>query len=308
MVEQFSPPAQPPLGVTTAWSVEATGTSLRTSATEPQNPPAGTVLLPDRAIIIRVLANGSLTVEYWDTSLHPGGGAARQELLVLTSATSVDPGWIAWELRTSEIFALQLDRARMGMPYFDRSQIFGLWVPLLALNEQAEHGNTIRGTIRENQSLTRAQAIIEASRRSQRDFLVTGATLQVRLRQFEDYLLGEQWIAPGSVFSIDRIEGTLKFTVRPVQRMPKMGRSSIPVSVETTTSDKEWIEWCDGPEIPWRVFNSFLHEDDLPAGILAYIVASTNLNEAPHALTFPRCRSSMCGGRSTVRSGTYKAG
>ena len=281
VVEQFSPPAESPRGLTTAWLVDATGTSLRISATEPQTPTAGTVLLPDRAIIIQVLANGSLAVEYWDSSLYPGGGAARQELLVLTSSSSADPGWIAWELRTNEILALQLNRARMGVPYIDRSQIFRLWIPMLALNEQAQYGNTIRGMIRENHSLTRAQAIIETSRRSQRDFLVTGATLQDRLRQFEDYLLGEQWIAPGSVFSIDRIEGTLRFTVRPIQRMSTTGRSPMPVSVETTTSDKEWIEWCDGTENPWRVFNSFLHKDDLPAGILARIIASTNLNEAP---------------------------
>jgi signal transduction histidine kinase len=46
----------------------------------------------------------------------------------------------------------------------------------------------------------------------------------------------------------------------------------------------EWIEWCDGTESAWRVFNSFLHKDDLPAGILARLVASTQLNEARHEL------------------------
>jgi hypothetical protein len=97
-------------------------------------------------------------------------------------------------------------------------------------------------------------------------------------------LLGEQWISPGSVFSVDRIEGTLRFTVRQIQRTSTPGRSEMPVSIEATNSDKEWIEWCDGTESAWRVFNSFLHKDDLPAAILTRLVAGTQLNDALHDL------------------------
>ena len=148
-------------------------------------------------------------MEYWDSSLYPGGGAARPDLLVLTTLASTDPAWIAWELRTNDLVDLQLDRARRGttVPRIDRSLLFSLWLPIPPPEKQIESGNTLRGIIRENQSLSRAQEMIEAARRSQRDFVVTGATLQDRLAQFEDYLLGEEWIWPGSLFSLDRIEG-----------------------------------------------------------------------------------------------------
>src|SRR4051812_184076 len=38
LVQQFSAPTKPPPRLTTAWSVDATGTALRISATEPQTP------------------------------------------------------------------------------------------------------------------------------------------------------------------------------------------------------------------------------------------------------------------------------
>lgn len=280
LLQLYSVPTDAPPQRAIAWSVDTAGTGLRISSIEPQMPAGGTVVLPDRAVIVQVLANGSLAVEYWDSLLYRGGGVAKRDTLVLTTSGSEDPAWITWELRSNAIVALQLDRARAGGQYVDRSQIFRLRIPLLPLDEQAQYGNTVRGLVRENLSLTRAQAIIETSRRSQREFLVTGATLQDRLRQFEDYLLGEQWISSHSVFSVDRIEGTLRFTVRPIQRTSTPGRSSVPVSVEATSSDNEWIEWCEGTENAWRVFNSFLRNDDLPAGILARLVASTRPSDA----------------------------
>src|SRR5207245_2759727 len=150
----------------------------------------------------------------------------------------------------------------LGAGRIDRSVLLSLRIKLPTPNEQTEHGGTIRGLIRERQSLARAQAIIDAAQRSQREFVVTGATVQDRLRQFEDYLLGEQWISSGSAFSVDKIEGTSKFAVRPLRRVGKITQSI--ASVSTETSSEEWVDWCSSPDHPWRVFNSFVDENDLP--------------------------------------------
>ncbi len=154
--------------------------------------------------------------------------------------------------------------------------LFSLRLPLPSRDQQTEYGNIIRGIIRENQSLARAQRLIEDARRKQRDFVVTGATLQDRLRQFEDYLLEEKWISPGSLFVADISEANLNVTVRPVRRASKW--SGVPlISADTADSD-EWGQWCTNVERPWRLFNSLLDTEDLPHAILAQIVANTEFN------------------------------
>lgn len=280
LVEQFSP-APHPSGLRVGWSVEGTSTSLRILESEqPEVPAPGSLILPDRAIILHLAPKSPLAVEYWDSSVYQGGGSAGPDLLVVTASSSADPAWIAWELRTNEIVALQIDRARHGtiIPRVDRSLLFSLWLPLPRREQQIEYGNTVRGVIRENQSLARAQKLIKAARRNQRDFVVTGATLQDRLRQFENYLIEEKWFSAGSLFSVDTGDGNPKFNVRPIGRAPKLSGIT-PISPETAESD-EWSEWCSTTERPWRLFNSLLHTEDLPHGILAQIVANTEFNTA----------------------------
>ena len=278
LVEQFSPTLHP-TDLRVSWSVEATSTSLRIVESEqPEVPAPGSLVLPDRAIILNLAPNHPLAVEYWDGSVYQGGGAANSDLLVLTTSSSADPAWIVWELRTNETVALQIDRARHGtiIPRVDRSLLFSLRLPFPEREQQLEYGNTVRGLIRENQSLSRAQKLIEAARRNQRDFVVTGATLQDRLRQFENYLLEENWISPGSLFSVDT--GDAKLTVKPIRRVSKLAGVP-PISTETAESD-EWSEWCSTSERPWRLFNSLLRTEDLPHGILAQIVANTEFDTA----------------------------
>ena len=283
LVQEFSPRTPPPPDSEISWFAEGSPTSLQISEMQPhQSTPAGSFLLPNQAILLQLTAKGSLGVEYWDSSLYPGGGAASPDLLALTTVAAVDPAWIAWELRTNELVELQLDRARLGatIPRIDRSLVLRLCLPLPGLNEQVDYSNTLRGIIRENQSLSRAQKNIEAARRSQREFVVTGASLQDRLRQFEDYLNSEKWITPGSVFRLDQVEGTPRFTVRPIGQARTHTQSASPLPPDVTAS-QEWLDWCSNPGDPWRVFNSFLDKEDLPPNILAQIVAKSESQSAP---------------------------
>jgi hypothetical protein len=214
---------------------EGSPTSLQISEMQPhQSSSAGSFLLPEQAILLQLTVKGSLGVEYWDSALYPGGGAANADLLALTTVAAVDPAWIAWELRTNELVELQMDRARLGatIPRIDRSLVLRLCLPLPELKEQENYANTLRGIIRENQSLSRAQKNIEAAKRSQREFVVTGISVQDRLRQFEDYLNSEKWITPGSVFRLDQVEGTPRFTVRPIGQTRKHAQSAHPLPTE----------------------------------------------------------------------------
>jgi signal transduction histidine kinase len=277
LIQQYTPATITSRETNVRWMIQSTTNSIAISEKQQaQSVPDGSQLLPNQAIILQLTGRGSLNVEYWDSSLYPGGGAASPDLLILTTAKSIDPAWLVWEFRTNELIDLQLTRARDGaiIPRVNRNQLFGLWLPLPDSEEQARRANTVRGIIRENQSLIRAQAIIESAKRTQRVFIVTGVTIQDRLRQFEEYLLGEDWITPGSLFSIERVEGQQKFVIQRIQR----GRqgSSIgsvitrrPMEIE---ADREWLEWSSNSDGIWKIFNSLLGKDDLPRRIMGAMV------------------------------------
>lgn len=277
LVHELTPRTPPPSHPTITWFVEGSPTSLEISELQPrQSLPTGSFLLPEKAILLQLTVKGSLGVEYWDSALYPGGGAASPDVLVLTTAGTTDPAWIAWQLRTNELVDLQLDRARLGtiIPRIDQSLVLRLCLPVPGLSQQLDDANTLRRIIREEQSLSRAQKNIEAARRIQREFVVTGASLQDRLQQFEDYLTSEEWITPGSLFRLDRVEGTLKFTVRPI-RQPRTSARHAPSPTSEVNATQKWSEWCSDPQEPWRVFNSFLDKEDLPASVLAQITANS---------------------------------
>ena len=62
LVEQFSALTPPPSGISVTWSVEGTSNSLRISETQqPQNPPSGSFVLPDRAIILQPTATSPIS-------------------------------------------------------------------------------------------------------------------------------------------------------------------------------------------------------------------------------------------------------
>lgn len=290
LVEQHAPETRKPHLTSARWIVESTSTSISISeGQQAQGLSDGTQLLPDKGIVLQLAGRNSLNVEYWDSSLYPGGGAASPDLLILTTTKAIDPAWLAWEIRTNELVEMQLKRMREGsiISRVDRSQLFALWLPLPSSEEQARGANILRGIIRENQSLVRAKVIIESAKRTQRAFIVTGVTIQDRLRQFEEYLLGEDWIGPESLFSLELVEGKQRFAIQRIQRGRQRSSTGSVITKRPmeVAVDHEWLEWSSSPDSLWKVFNSLLGEDDLPRAILAAIVGYSGFDSGHESAT-----------------------
>lgn len=245
--------------------------------------------LPPEAIVMSRFIRERVQLVYWDQTIYSGRGAAPSELIVLAALNKEPIAWLFKEL-SGEFFRLQLRRAAStfaGMFRIDAHALLQLKVRMPSSIEQREHADQkVKDELRLFYACEYASEHASSARSQVKPFLLTGATFEERLTQFEDYLLEQPFVESDRAFfveasSTDRasdlfIVRTLRGS-RTVHKDTHFLNLTPQDNVQVDVGWRNWY-WNEAPDQRFKVFNSFSSTNVLPSHLLARMVPSVGEN------------------------------
>jgi signal transduction histidine kinase len=231
-----------------------------------------TIISRPSVIVGRNITKG-LPVAYYGDDVFQGAAAVAQDLLVLSPKADYDPAWLVAEMQ-SQFFQLQVMRSTAGssVPHVSSEQLLRLWVRVPPEEEQRRLGERVRQRL----AIEHAKSAIEAAQREQPPLVITGATFEERLRQFEEYLLSQPWVDTEAAFFVEASTKDPRsdlFVVRPLAAVGDQGQQLRHGTQLRPQDDRErakvWREWYWNTEEQWRIYNALVGVDDLPPFLLA---------------------------------------
>lgn len=237
----------------------------------------GTALLTRPAVVVGRNVGKGLSTAYWGEDVFQGTGAAAPEVIALTPKSEYDAAWLTAEMQ-SPFFQLQVRRSTIGsvVPQLSKEQLISLWVRVPPAEEQRRLGERVRQRL----AIDHAKIAIEAAQSDQPQFVITGATFEERLRQFDDYLLEQAWVDRDAAFFVEASTRDAKsdlFVIRPLAKERSgsdvSGRGDYQLRPQDDRGTaKAWRDWYWSSEEQWRIFNALVGVDDLPAYLQARMV------------------------------------
>ncbi|QDU37648.1 sensory histidine kinase CreC [Maioricimonas rarisocia] len=269
------------------WHVDRSGVQRRGV---PQTREAGVATmyaLPSECLLVARRWDVRPVVFYWDQKVFRGPGTTTSHFFVLEPTHGESIAWLQRELG-SEKAQLQLQRFVVGTvpPNLLRESLTQLQVRNLSTEQREDFSRLVLEDCRRNASDQRTGIL-------RRPFVLTGATFEGRLAQFEEYLESEGLFSRKNAWYIEPAtdnRGDDLFTVRPIlaRGTGNSPRPNVRASAREETNRKwrEWF-WDNSDFATHRIFDSLHTDDDLPAHLLALTTARSSPPPGFGALSAP---------------------
>lgn len=250
----------PPDDTLVDWVVVRRGEQLAVEAAN--RTPDDLVLLPDECLLLHPLVfQGQVATTFWSSSLAGGRGATSPTTYALVPRSKEDAAWLDEVLREDAV-STQLERASAGglVPLLRRGDVLDVMVPNLPLEQRLVASQRVR-----------ARSTRAAHPAAPKQRVLTGASHEERLEQFERLLFEERFVLPGGGFYVQTVgESGNRWTMR------ALGSSEVPEERRLVTSpsgssaDEAWRVWYseETAAVSFQVLNSFAIRQPLPDWLL----------------------------------------
>lgn len=255
----------------------------------------GLALLPDECVVVHPLVlRDQIATAFWSSPLMGGAGATHSTAYALVSKGADDIAWLDAALKDRSA-GLQLERAAAGglVPLVRREDLLNVRIRNLPRSER----ELLSRRIRQHRSASRQVSLPFETRGTLASLdiertpptatsqpLLTGATHEERLEQFERIMFEEAITGPGSAFFIHAVrsdERSDAFVVRPVGFSPPSTRGGVHAVAPTVADDPDasslWRDWYWSPAQtpPFAVFNSLQGGVILPSAVTTALLEAT---------------------------------
>lgn len=156
------------------------------------------VQLPDECVVLHPLVfQGRIASALWSSRLVGGDGATSPRCYALVSRDGQDVAWLE-EALGADVVATQLERASAGglVPLLRHSDLLDIRIPNLDFEERLAAGQRTRARLAQVRTVP-----------VPKHHLLTGASHEERLEQFERILFDEAYALPGTSFFIQPVGG-----------------------------------------------------------------------------------------------------
>lgn len=245
----------PPKDATIAWVVRRRGEQLAMEAVNDEVKQL--VVLPDECLVLHPLVfKGRVATMYWASSIAGGRGATLPTCYALVSRSGADIAWLDDAL-ASGIAQAQLERASAGgmVPLLRHADLADVRVPRPSPQDR------VRSTQRARQELVEARNRIVhgVPAAAPRRHVLTGATHEERIDQFERLLFEDGFVAPGSAYYLEQIgDRPDAWVVRPAGELGHSTPATAAGREDGIAASGAWPTWLLEQSVasPFRVFNS----------------------------------------------------
>ncbi|MBF0224723.1 MAG: HAMP domain-containing histidine kinase [Desulfobacterales bacterium] len=245
--------------------------------------------LPTEAIILNRLVTPQLQVCYWDETMFPGKGITSDDLIVLKSQGTESIAWIVSQLR-NKMSLLQLQRTILKgilVPLISIDSLLDIKIQKLSKKERERLNLIVRENLRSQLAMERAKSLVIDAQKEVKPFLLTGATFEERLTQFEDYLLEQRLINPEDGFFVEAStidHSSDMFVVRPIKGsigIPRENKVIYFTTLNEPPIESEWKKWYWSTSVKerFRIFNSLTASDSLPSYLLSKMMERISEDE-----------------------------
>lgn len=245
-------------------------------------PPGPLVPLPSQAIVIPSHFSTTVQPTHWDETLFPGGGLTQLGMIVLLPRGAESIGWLAYEL-ASDLVQLQLRRSAIGsaFPRIEVSSLLEIKIRVPTAEERRRLSEFVRERQRNKAAFERAHPLLVSAKKGVKPFVLTAATFEGRLEQFENYLLEQQIVGGESAFFVEASTSDRSsdlFVVRPLRGIQddSLGRQHAHLQPqEDGHVNSDWRRWYWEPSSAekFTLFNSLGTSTALPSHLLARMTA-----------------------------------
>jgi signal transduction histidine kinase len=264
------------------WIVRLRRQGLEIEERGEASPTGPLVTLPHEAIVVASHFSTSAPATYWDETLFPGGGLTSLGTIVLRPRDAESIAWLAYEI-SSDLAQLQIRRSVVGyvLPRLEARALLEIKVRVPTAEEKGRLSEVVRERLRNKAAIEKAQTLLQSAKREFRPFVLTAATFEERLEQFESYFL-EQGIADaqaGFFVEASTIDPSSDlFVVRPLRghgdELPDRGRTRLRLQDDRQVN-RAWRRWYweSNPMQKFGLFNVLGWSDALPAHLLSRMTA-----------------------------------
>lgn len=193
------------------------------------------VQLPDECVVLHPLVfQGRVAIALWSSRLVGGNGATSSTCYALVSRDGQDVAWLE-EALADDVVVTQLERASSGglVPLLRRSDLLDVRIPNLDFEERLAAGQRARGRLAR---MHRPPV--------PKHHVLTGASHEERLEQFERILFDEAYTLPGTSFFIQAVKGgsdPSSWTIRPLGQ--SRGRETTVMPSPDDAAASWWRAW-----------------------------------------------------------------
>lgn len=190
------------------------------------------VQLPDECVVLHPLVfQGQIASALWSSRLVGGDGATSSRCYALVSRDGQDVAWLE-EALAADVVATQLERASVGglVPLLRHSDLLDVRIPNLDYEERLAAGQRAR-----------ARLVRTHTAPVPKHHVLTGASHEERLDQFERILFDEAYALPGTSFFIQHVGGASNdsnWLIRPLGQSTKEQEPTV-----LPTPDDSAVSW-----------------------------------------------------------------
>lgn len=239
------------------------------------------LLLPDEAIIIGRLSDNVCPTLYWSSELIAGSAYVDSDSIILVPVQKNTYQWVAIELR-NEVAQQQLKLASVG-PSIDRlsiNSVMNIKVPAPNEEECNEKNEVVRNELLNLVKIAESAEQLDAAKKTVKQVLLTGATFEERITQFEEYLIQQRFFNEKKSFFAENVgddNNIVNYMIRPLRASWSIGQQTfdgnhdktIVNSVQNSSqdlndvivqydarSDNDWLSWInDVNGSDYKLFN-----------------------------------------------------
>ena len=248
-----------------------------------KTPPSPLVVLPAEAIIIFRIFSQKLSLTYWRDDLFPGKGVATSNYIVLKPAGPFSIGWLLSELQ-KDYCVNQIERTVSGTAiayHLNIKELLKIKIRILSQKEIERFNQVIVNNVRNKTAIGRAYQMVIEGQKAVKPFILTGATFQEKIDQFEENLLKQSAIDSNRIFYIEASTSNPNedlFVVRQVGVRNKKDNFRVFLKPQNDpVIDAEWRKWYweATSQNSFRIFNSIPINHFLPSYLLRRMISIT---------------------------------
>ena len=250
------------------------------------------IILPPEAIIISRVFSHKLSATYWLGDIFPGKGAASPNYIILKPVGKYSIGWVFSEIQ-KDYCGKQIERNAVGATvayHINIQELLNLKIRVLSQEERNNLNRVAEDQVRNKIAISHACSLVLKGQESVKPFLLTGATFQEKIDQFEEYLLKQDLINPDRLFFVEASTSNHNedlFIVRRVRLNQGAEKNDFIESLRPQKDiiiDADWRNWYwkSSSNHRYRIFNSIFSAEVIPSYLLTrMIVTELHKDEYP---------------------------
>lgn len=235
-------------------------------------------LIPDGALVVAPIVANAVFVAFWLQDAVGGIGVTSASNIVLVPRTDERIGWLEEQLR-SPMAVAQLQRVAAGITIrrVSAQDVLRVRVDRQSTAQRRERNARAVAGLTRKAADGRARRLFIDALSVTRSFVLTAASFDERLAQFERELLDSGLVDPECAFFVEAATKQRSSDLFVVRRIGLAGESrqsedAAPVRIqEEPAVDREWRDWywATGDDSAFEVFNTLTAEFSLPSHLVA---------------------------------------